>query len=308
MELEGVKFTLGEELGSGAFAKTYRLHRPGSARNSGQVLKTYLKSAFGRVSDLRELKYHIEAMQSLSSAPAAHLNIVRLHSVHQSPTHICFRMEDAGSENLFTRMRARERSDSQCRPMSLATVGSIQMQAISALAHLHSVAGLAHRNIKPENIVYSEAENDMIKLVDFDMVTVILHRRVSKRVVGSFLFMAPEVWLLARYLILPTDIWSMGMVFSELLCGLSAVSKTLELKSDTTQNKTASMRAISEFFMQPDAIHTFLEHKLRPELRDALGVSAMLLSGMLQVPVPVRWVAGQLQSAAPLISQGIPSH
>ncbi|EAY03402.1 CAMK family protein kinase [Trichomonas vaginalis G3] len=79
-------------------------------------------------------------------------------------------------------------------------------QILSALVYLHS-KGIAHRDLKPENIVLDEKFN--LKLIDFGVCA--LTNSTHKTVVGSHLYIAPEVYFSQTYNPKLSDIWCLGV-------------------------------------------------------------------------------------------------
>jgi serine/threonine protein kinase len=92
-------------------------------------------------------------------------------------------------------------------------------------------AGIIHRDIKPENILLSAG---VAKLADFGFAKRLynFHRQMLKSYVGSPLYMAPQVLilldkgeaskggtLLDKTYTSKSDIWSMGLIFYEMLHG-----------------------------------------------------------------------------------------
>ena len=85
---------------------------------------------------------------------------------------------------------------------------------------------VAHRDIKPENIMIRDTGDDIIvKLCDFDLSRRMQTPGLSTFVGGTFPFMAPEMYSRSPYDPLPTDIWSMGIVFLEVLCFSGILAK-----------------------------------------------------------------------------------
>jgi serine/threonine kinase 33 len=99
------------------------------------------------------------------------------------------------------------------------------------LAYLHA-HGVVHRDIKPENILLQT--NDPLnlfnlKLSDFGLVTWVDNCTMMEHVVGTPMYMAPEILQSLPYSA-QCDIWSIGVLMYLLLCGYSReVEKLLHM-------------------------------------------------------------------------------
>ena len=87
----------------------------------------------------------------------------------------------------------------------------ILKQMCSAVAYIHN-KGLIHRDLKPDNIFIQE---DTIKIADFGLVT--NKGKHSTNRVGTELYMAPEVTAEKGDYDNKVDIYSLGLIFLELL-------------------------------------------------------------------------------------------
>ncbi|KXS96320.1 hypothetical protein AC578_9370 [Pseudocercospora eumusae] len=89
------------------------------------------------------------------------------------------------------------------------------LQILSGVLYLHSM-GLAHRDLKLDNVVISE--HGIMKLIDFGSAVVFRYPFendivLASGVVGSDPYLAPEVYDHARYDPRPADIWSIAIIF-----------------------------------------------------------------------------------------------
>ena len=110
-------------------------------------------------------------------------------------------------------------------PLPMTEVVDYLLQALEALAHAHAV-GLVHRDIKPANLFLAcRADGgNVIKMLDFGISKTMEARpedRVltGQAVLGSPVYMSPEQLRNAKDIDARADLWSLGVVAYELLCG-----------------------------------------------------------------------------------------
>ena len=99
----------------------------------------------------------------------------------------------------------------QNRFLSEKEVSKIIYQILKALAYCHSL-GVAHRDLKPENAMYENKDHDSaLKLIDFGLSAIVDQKHICKDILGSPLYMAPEVVSRNPYN-QKCDIWSCGIM------------------------------------------------------------------------------------------------
>ena len=95
-------------------------------------------------------------------------------------------------------------------------------QLLLAISYMHE-QNIAHRDIKPENILLAPEETSVpgklnLKLTDFGFACFYRPERGLSQVLGSPLYMAPEIVREERY-DKSVDIWSVGVIAHILLSG-----------------------------------------------------------------------------------------
>ncbi|MGB6975243.1 MAG: protein kinase [Terracidiphilus sp.] len=101
-------------------------------------------------------------------------------------------------------------------PMPMHYAIGIVSQVATGLAEAHS-RGIVHRDIKPSNVILTSS--GLAKIVDFGLARVISEMTASKTstgITGTFRYMSPEQ-AIGRRIDRRSDIWSLGVVFAEML-------------------------------------------------------------------------------------------
>jgi eukaryotic-like serine/threonine-protein kinase len=175
------------------------------------ALKTLSKSSMADAEHIRRFKQEARAASTLN-----HPNIVTVHEIGEVDGMQFIAAEFIEGETLRERM-SRER-------MKLSEIIDIVMQTANALAVAHQ-AGIAHRDVKPENIMLRR--DGFVKVVDFGLAKLTEAQDDSPIsmvstspgiVMGTVRYMSPEQ---ARGVKTDTrtDIFSLGVVFYEMITG-----------------------------------------------------------------------------------------
>lgn len=105
--------------------------------------------------------------------------------------------------------------DTTSGPLEPALVKSYLHQTLLGLAFCHA-RGVMHRDLKPQNLLVNAAGE--IKLADFGLARAYsIPIRVLTHEVVTLWYRAPEILLGSKTYAPPVDIWSMGVIFVEML-------------------------------------------------------------------------------------------
>lgn len=301
-ELPGYRF--GNKLGEGKFGVVYRLNEYPDKGNPSQVAKVVAKEAITSVQEVRHFHRTIAVMTKLSDQKWWHPNILCLYEVYHTPTHLIFRQEYGGPESLFRRLSARAPSENQpARPLADDRVIAIICQCINAVAHMHVKASICHRDIKPENIMVNEQpESIVVKVSDFSLSAILTeNNHTCRSACGTLPFAAPEVLLASAYDGMMADVWSLGVLLLEVLCGIRCVERVVAeaepqaVNPSLTCPSTRSAAQMRALFEVTGACEGMVERGCLDELRSLLPVCLPVMSRMLEVEPEQRIPAQEVQ-------------
>lgn len=152
---------------------------------------------------------------------------------------------------------------------------SLFHQIIDGLEWCHNRCEIAHRDLKPNNIMLNEA--GVVKLIDFGFSSVYQERPMQTQV-GTRAYMAPEVWQ-GNYT-KAADIWSAGTTLFVMVHGHCVMN---EARGSDPFFKKLKDRDYAGFWRNGDA--DFFSRDLKE-----------LLEGMLCVDVDQRFTIDQIRS------------
>ncbi len=197
-------FAIEKELGSGAMGTVYRARYLPEDRLV--ALKVIAFGLAGNDSALNRFEREYSILKQLK-----HPNIVHLFASGKWRGTPFFAMEYVSGESLDRIMARKDRFTWQ----EIVTIGR---QLCSALQHAHE-KGIVHRDLKPSNLML--ARDGSIKLTDFGIakdldVTALTG---ANNTIGTAAYMSPEQCRGEKMLTGKSDLYSLGIVFFELLTG-----------------------------------------------------------------------------------------
>jgi serine/threonine protein kinase len=189
---------------------------------------------------------------------------------------------------------------------------------------MHDVAKVAHRDIKPENIILTDSPMDVhIKISDFGLAKIVNTSAMSRGMIGTLAYMAPEMFLGGLYDIFAADVWSMGIVCLDVLCFWRFVHREVienPTPANAKENKSKEehetslmhaataysprsskyQSALHRFFGPYDTSDQLLQKHLRQELQSMKGEFGILLAGTLRLSSSQRWSAKEMLEVCPV--------
>ncbi|KAJ3279510.1 Serine/threonine-protein kinase 33, partial [Blyttiomyces sp. JEL0837] len=242
------KYGLGKKLGQGSFG-TVRLVKD---KQTGQSYACKaLRKKKGSVVTYEQQQREVAIMKIVR-----HPYIVQLYEVFETPKKFFLIMENCDGGELVSKIRKRGScSEAECR--------LIMARIIDAVGYLHR-HGIVHRDLKPENILLSNsipADEFNIKVSDFGLATWVDKCSMMENVVGTPLYMAPEIWKNLPYSA-QCDIWSTGVIMYLLICCFKPeaekalhgmiLTENIDYPARNWESVTPGARALCEAMLKVD--------------------------------------------------------
>ena len=196
-------YTLGVELGSGAFGKVVL----GKHIITGETvaIKILDKIILNQTPEDYELVKNEMSILKL----VKHKYIIQLYEILQTPNHIFIVMEYCDGKDIMDYILSRNY-------LTESDALKYFQQLINALFYLHS-QNIAHRDIKIDNILLDRYKN--LKLIDFGLSTKYSDDKLLDQPCGTIVYSAPEVLEGQPYHGMLADVWSSGIVLYGMLSG-----------------------------------------------------------------------------------------
>jgi len=250
--------------------------------NTLRALKAMPKANMENFGIVQDVHREVSILKRLN-----HPNIVTLLGEAHSTQHLHLLMEFAGHRNMFHLIRSKESGR-----LSAEETRCLFAQVVDALTYCHGERA-THRDLKPENIAISD-DGTTAKLVDFGFADEL---SAKLRHLGTMPFIAPEVMIkdLEVYSATAADVWALGGVLVEMLCGVNTLPRILGWQKTGVPKKRSAedvIALLSETGKFQDAIEVKMGKGLTCN-----GDFWKLLNGMLCVCVPERWTSSKIQGS-----------
>jgi serine/threonine protein kinase len=199
------RFKVLKKLGGGSYGEVYLVHD--AHYNDQFALKiARLEQAHDPVAAAEDFLGEARAIMNLN-----HPGVMRVFEADVTDDGTVYmRMQYLPGGNLGTYVKDRGR-------LTIEQAVSVVQQIGRALIYIHS-RGMVHRDLKPDNILFDEANNALIG--DFGLVLTDQQFAKGPRFCGTMLYMSPEQLDNQADLVDGrSDIYSLGVLFYELLTG-----------------------------------------------------------------------------------------
>ena len=193
-------------LGEGTYGAVYLAEN--NFTKEQVAMKKISKNSEDLLSDV-EIMNEVEILKSLD-----HPDIVKIYEFYKTDNYYYIIMEFCTGGELY---------DVINDEFSETEIAVIFKQILSGLAYLHS-HNIVHRDLKLENILISDTEISNkqeklfdIKIIDFGTAKIFDPNQKNKAIVGSSLYIAPEV--LEKKYGQECDLWSAGVILYMFIVG-----------------------------------------------------------------------------------------
>lgn len=150
-------------------------------------------------------------LEAKVQASLNHKNIVTLHSFIQEDSRYFIAMEYVNGKTIKEILRDKGAFSEQ-------KAKEYFLQILDAIGFAHSL-GIVHRDLKPSNILIDV--NDNVKIMDFGIAKILGDKNLTSTGtrMGTIYYMSPEQIKADKNIDQRTDIYSLGIVFYEMLTG-----------------------------------------------------------------------------------------
>ena len=194
------RYELLERIGSGGFSTVYR------ARDHRMGREVAIK-AVRRTDELSDRA----TLEAKAAAKLSHPHILTVFELAEDEDEVYLVSELVRGETLAECIAGGALSDRDCL--------NVALQVLEALEHAHG-RGVIHRDIKPDNIMFTGDNPPRVKVMDFGIAQLENTQRITRQgdVVGTIAYMSPEQ-ADGRTVDSATDIYSAALVLYQCLSG-----------------------------------------------------------------------------------------
>ena len=194
-----------KQLGYGSFGKIFLvIHKKTRAK---YALKKINKTDEINEEQIKYFKREVEILYKCS-----HPNIVKLYGHFEDNNYCYYVMEYFPNGTVCDLIPKNDE-----RQEKVELIASVMKDLISAIYYLHNMnPKIIHRDIKPENILLDE--NNKAHLIDFGWSNYLKNKTKRYTICGTPLYSPPEMVLELGH-DEKVDIWCIGVLLFELLCG-----------------------------------------------------------------------------------------
>jgi len=281
---------LDELLGEGGFGCVYAAIN--TETQTTEAIKVLQKTTIQDLAKVRNTWREFTVLHKIR-----HPGIIRLLRVTHTRHHVCIHMELAGTTTMCDFIMDQD-------TLTSAQTWDLGEQITAALAYLHRI-GIAHRDVKHDNVVLSCCDKDAnedkpkAKLVDFGMALEVSKARAEGQC-GTMPFAAPEILQGMKPSFDPCagDVWAFGVLILDALHGVGKMCRLLGWPEPASVSAERGDE-LAHFWTRPG------EDRVRSlggiiDQTGALASGAIdrefveLLLGIFSVDIEYRWVMDEV--------------
>jgi eukaryotic-like serine/threonine-protein kinase len=210
------RYELREVIGEGGFGVVFRARQRGL--DADVAVKVLLPHLVAHESLVRRFEREVTVVKTLR-----HPNTIRVLDVGQTEEEIPFYVME------YVTGRSLEKLLEE-GPLAAGRARRIALQLLKSLAEAHE-RGVVHRDLKPANVMLCEVfgESDFVKVLDFGIAKAIEDDQggfvtQTGAILGTPTYLSPEQARGERDLDPRSDLYSVGLILAECLCGEPLVS------------------------------------------------------------------------------------
>jgi len=193
------EYDVKELIGSGNFSKVHL----GIEKKTGT--RYAIKIIDKKLVETTRLENEIQILKKVD-----HKNIILLKEVFESSSKLYLVMELVTGGELFNKIV-------EIGAYSEQIAKDLVRQIIHGVKYLHSL-NIAHRDLKPTNLLLKAPDSNEIKIADFGLSKILGPDSMMQTACGTPIYVAPEV-LKGEGYDKEVDLWSVGVIMYILLCG-----------------------------------------------------------------------------------------
>jgi serine/threonine-protein kinase len=202
-------------LGEGAFGAVFEAEHCAISGRKGAI--KVLKPELSMQSGIKQ-RFLNEAS---AASRAEHENIVQIFDGGIAPDGTCYQVMEMLNGTVLTKLIQREKRLDAARTVNIA------VQIASALQAAHNLQ-IVHRDLKPDNVFIVERTTnpEFVKVLDFgvaklrgDPLQTDEKLTSTGMIIGTAPYMAPEQWQARPDIDGRADVYALGVIMFEMLCG-----------------------------------------------------------------------------------------
>ena len=258
-----------ERLGAGQFGEVFKgVHLP--TKRTIAVKKCPL-------GDDDKLDMALKEIKALDHVPR-HENVVQIIAFVFTEQTAFIAMEFCELGNLESFAKRKKR-------MSNTEKFNVMYQCANGLEFMHTLPQpVAHRDLKPPNILMTmQGGQPIAKIGDFGLAKVVDDQTILKTVMGTMLYMAPEMFKRENYTT-AVDVFAMGLLYLALL-RYEEIGELIPLPG--LKEKQKNSRSVCSFYM---SVRYFSETTSDLRRAESYGMKIATLGGLLGHDVPIQFV------------------